>query len=121
MDQLTERLPSVDGPKLPMQEHYLNAPPAEDILARMLRNLKRIYIHGHLIKEAIRCGEKIAWLQQEEAENHRDLGFLYYRIHEYQKSLNAFQQYLRWSPAPEDADEIHQNIQVISSRLSMLN
>lgn len=119
--QLAERLPTTDGVKLQLAAHHLSAASPRDILARILRNIKRIHTGEHQIKDAIRCGEKISWLLQDEADNHRDLGFLYYRMHEYQKSLYSFEEYLRWAPSAQDADEIRQNIQVISSRLSMLN
>jgi regulator of sirC expression with transglutaminase-like and TPR domain len=119
--QLADRLPAVDGVQLRLEDHYLHPASARDILARILRNLKRIHTYDRQIKEAICCGERIALLEPQEADNYRDLGFLYYRAHEYQKSLDAFEHYLRWAIDAADADEIRQNIQVISSRLGMLN
>ena len=87
----------------------------------MLRNLKRIHVTERRLRDAVRCGERISWLLPNEAENYRDLGFLYYRAHEYGKSIAAFEEYLRWADEPRDAEEIRQNIRVISGRLGLLN
>jgi len=119
--QLKDRLPVVDGIQLHLEDRYLQPASPRDILARILRNLKRIHTYGRQLKDAIYCGERIALLEPEEADNYRDLGFLYYRTHEYQKSLDAFEHYLRWVVQAPDTDEIRQNIQVISKRLGMLN
>ncbi len=119
--QLADRLPTVDGIQLRLEDRYLQPTHPRNILARILRNLKRIHTYGRQLREAIYCGERIALLEPQEADNYRDIGFLYYRIHEYQKSLDAFEHYLRWAVQAPDADEIRQNIQVISSRLGMLN
>ena len=118
---LSDRLPVVDGRKLKLTPDFLAPTPPLQILARMLRNLKRIHIQAHEFHRAIPCAEKIAWLQSTEAENYRDLGFLYYGSHEYSKALDAFNSYLRWAENPPDAKEIQQNIQAISDHLSKLN
>ncbi len=119
--QLAERLPVVDGTQLRFAEEYIEPASSRDILARMLRNLKRIHVAERRLRNAVRCGERISWLLPNEAENYRDLGFLYYRAHEYGKSIAAFEQYLRWAEDPHDGEEIRQNIRVISGRLGLLN
>ena len=119
--QLTKRLPVVEGKPLPFSEHFIAPAEPRDILARMLRNLKRVHVNGGRLSGAIRCGQRIAWLLSDEAENYRDLGFLYYRAHQYKQSIEAFEQYLQWANDPSDRDEIEKNIRVISGRLAMLN
>ena len=119
--QLAERLPVVDGAQLRFSEQYVEPASPRDILARMLRNLKRIHVTERRLRDAVRCGERISWLLPNEAENYRDLGFLYYRAHEYGKSIAAFEEYLRWADEPHDVEEIRQNIRVISGRLGLLN
>ncbi len=121
IDQLAERLPVVDGAPLRFSSEYIEPATPRDILARMLRNLKRLHVNERRLADAIRCGERIAWLLPDEAENFRDLGFLYYRAHEYRRSIDAFESYLRCAQDPQDDEEIRQNIQVISGRLGMLN
>ena len=119
--QLDERLPVVAGRKLELAEDFLAPAPPLQILARILRNLKRIHIQERKFHAAIQCAKKIVYLQPAEAENYRDLGFLCYWIREYSKAIDAFTAYLRWADDPPDAKEIQQHIRTISNRLSMLN
>ena len=119
--QLGERLPVVDGRKIALEKKYLAPAPPLQVLVRMLRNLKRIYVQERRFTTAVHYAEKISWLQPDEANNYRDLGFLYYSIHEYRKAIDAFTAYLRWARDPSDTAEIQQNIRAISNRLSMLN
>ena len=119
--QLDERLPVVAGRKLELAEDFLAPAPPLQILARMLRNLKRIHIQERKFHAAVQCAEKIVCLQPAEAENYRDLGFLCYWVREYRKAIDAFTAYLRWADDPPDAKEIQQHIRAISNRLSMLN
>ena len=120
-NELGERLPVIEGRKLELAADYLAPTSPLDILARMLRNLKRQHVQARQFPAAVHCAIRISWLQPAEAENYRDLGFLYYWIREYGKAVDAFNAYLRWADTPPDAKEIQQNIQVISDRLSMLN
>ena len=119
--QLGERMPVFAGCKLALEENHLAPTPPLQILARMLRNLKRVHAQQRKFTGAIDCAEKISWIQPNEADNYRDLGFLYYRVHEYGKAIDAFTAYLRWADNPSDTGEIQQNIKTISDLLSMLN
>ena len=91
------------------------------ILARMLRNLKRLHSQAREFSTAIRWAEKIAYLQPEEAENYRDLGFLYHHTREHLKAIEAFSEYLRQAGDAPDAPTIEHNIRVLANRLIPLN
>jgi regulator of sirC expression with transglutaminase-like and TPR domain len=119
--ELGDRLPVIEGRKLELTANFLAPTPPQEILTRMLRNLKRLHLGARKFSAAVHCAERITWLQPTEADNYRDLGFLYYWIHDYNKAIGAFNTYLRWANDPPDAKEIQQNILVISGRLSMLN
>ena len=119
--QLTKRLPVVEGKPLRFSKHFIAPAEPRDILARILRNLKRVHVNERRLSHAIRCGQRISWLLPDEAENYKDLGFLYYRAHQFKQSLESFEQYLRLANDPSDRNEIEQNIRVISGRLAMLN
>ena len=119
--QLTKRLPVVEGKPLRFSEHFIAPAKPSDILARMLRNLKRVHVNERCLNKAIQCGQRIAWLVPDEEENYKDLGFLYYRAHQYKQSIEAFEQYLQWANNPSDRDKIEQKIRFISGQLAILN
>ncbi len=109
------------GQPMPLEERFLQAASPRQILARMLRNLKQIHIRQHEFSRAIRAGEQIVWLQPTEAQDYRDLGYLYYRVRAYHDALAAFGEYLRWAPHPTDEQEIRGLIQHLSAQLGALN
>lgn len=109
------------GQAMPLEERFLQAASPRQILARMLRNLKQIHIRQRQFTQAIRAGEQILWLQPSEAEDYRDLGYLYYQVRDSRRSLDALEEYLRRTGEPEDAGEVRSLIQDLASRLGALN
>ncbi len=109
------------GQPMPMEERFLQAASPRQILARMLRNLKQIHIRQRQFAQAIRAGEQILWLQPSEAEDYRDLGYLYYQVRDHRRSLEALEEYLNRTGEPEDVGEVRSLIQDLASRLGSLN
>ncbi|MBI2504589.1 MAG: transglutaminase family protein [Candidatus Latescibacteria bacterium] len=109
------------GQPMPLEERFLRAASPRQILARMLRNLKQIHIRQRQFTQAIRAGEQILWLQPSEAEDYRDLGYLYYQVRDNRRSLEALEEYLRRTGEPEDAGEVRSLIQDLATRLGALN
>ena len=120
-DELERLLPDFEGHRLGLDEAFLQPASAREILARMLRNLKAIHAQKQRYREAISAGEKINMLQPEAAGDHRDLGYLYFRVGAYHQALSSFEEYLRRADTPADDAEIRRNIQVIGTRLGALN
>ncbi|MCC7264659.1 MAG: transglutaminase family protein [Candidatus Latescibacteria bacterium] len=109
------------GEAMPIEERFLQPATPRQILARMLRNLKQIHIRQRRFAQAIRTGEQILWLQPSEAEDYRDLGYLYYQVRDSRRSLEALEQYLSRTGEPDDAGEVRSLIQDLASRLGSLN
>lgn len=109
------------GQAMPLEERFLRPATPRQILARMLRNLKQIHIRQRRFAQAIRAGEQILWLQPSEAEDYRDLGYLYYQVRDNRRSLEALEQYLSRTGEPDDAGEVRSLIQDLASRLGSLN
>lgn len=118
---LGERLPVIEGRRLELAAEFIEPTSARHILVRMLRNLKRLHSQAREFPTAIGWAEKIAYLQPTEAENFRDLGFLYHHTGEYLKAIEAFSEYLRSAGDAADAATIEHNIRVLAQRLIPLN
>ena len=118
---MSERLPVIKGRRLELAAEFIEPTSSRHILARMLRNLKRLHSQAREFSTAIGWAEKIAYLLPAEAENYRDLGFLYHHTREYLKSIEAFNEYLRQAGDAPDAPTIEHNIRVLANRLIPLN
>lgn len=100
---------------------FLKTASTKQILARMLRNLKQIHHRNRAFSQAIELGEKILWFQPDESYDHRELGFLYYQIKDYHKSLQAFETYLSLAANEREETDARHYIQTLSSHLGTLN
>ena len=120
-EDLSERLTQIFRESVPMHPRFLQAVTNKEILARMLRNLKQIYFREEEYEKAVRAAERITWLDPQAAQDYRDLGYLYYQVNAYAKSLASFNTYLRLSDDPPDREEISRNIRVLTQQIANLN
>jgi len=118
---LSERLTQLFREPMSMHPRFLQAVTNKEILARMLRNLRQIHFREGAYEQAVRTAEQITWLAPQSAQDYRDLGYLYYQVNAYGKSLAAFNTYLRLSDDPPDQEEISRNIRVLTQQIAKLN
>jgi regulator of sirC expression with transglutaminase-like and TPR domain len=78
----------------------------KEILARMVRNLKRIYSEADETEKAIRAATLILALQPDAHSELRDRGLLYRRIEAYRAALADLSHYLEKEPEAHDADAL---------------
>ena len=120
-EDLSERLTQIFREPVRMHPRFLQAVTNKEILARMLRNLRQIHFRGGEYEKAVSTAERITWLAPQSAQDYRDLGYLYYQVNAYGKSLASFDTYLRLSDDPPDQEEISRNIRVLTQQIAKLN
>ncbi|MGL5076238.1 MAG: tetratricopeptide repeat protein, partial [Waterburya sp.] len=76
------------------------------ILARMLTNLKFIYLHRREINKALGIMSGILAIFPQNATEIRDRGLLYYQINRWQEAVMDLQYFLKIAPNSEDAPMI---------------
>ena len=118
---LSERLTQIFREPVSMHPRFLQAVTNKEILARMLRNLRQIHFRAGEHQKAVNSAEQITWLAPQSAQDYRDLGYLYYQVNAYGRSLAAFNTYLRLSDDPPDQEEISRNIRVLTQQIAKLN
>ena len=85
---------------------YLNTLSTDQILTRLLRNLKNTYTQSYAYDKAMRCTNMILGIKPESPEEIRDKGILEERLLHYDKALPLLNRYLELAPEAEDADFI---------------
>ena len=120
-EDLSERLTQIFREPVSMHPRFLQAVTNKEILARMLRNLRQIHFREGEHQKAVSAAERITWLAPQSAQDYRDLGYLYYQVNAYGKSLASFNTYLRLSEDPPDQEEISRNIRVLTQQIAKLN
>lgn len=122
--ELRERLAKVmpaDEARRASLGPFLETATPRDIVARMLRNLKGIYVKAKQFEQALAVMHRILLVLPEAAEELRDRGMVYERLECFRPALSDFQNYLRRRPLAPDASEIHGKIVDLKQAAARLN
>jgi regulator of sirC expression with transglutaminase-like and TPR domain len=101
-----ERLRQVYQQPVQLEPYFLAQASNKQILARMLTNLKFIYINKRELLKAIATVERILLLFPDNQRELRDKGLLYYQLGEWEQASQDLTLYLGSFPDAEDADVI---------------
>jgi regulator of sirC expression with transglutaminase-like and TPR domain len=97
------------------EPRFLESVTNEQMLIRMLRNLKEAYMHSYDYDKALSATEMIITMNSNLAEEFRDRGLIFYRKNLYGDALTNLTRYLEMRPDAEDADSIIQLVRDIQS------
>jgi regulator of sirC expression with transglutaminase-like and TPR domain len=95
---------------------YLNEATTEQLLTRLLRNLKNAYTQSYAYDNAMKCTDMILGMQPESPEEIRDKGILEERLLRYDKALPLLNKYLELEPEADDADFILELIKSVREK-----
>jgi len=102
-------------------DEYLEAATPRQIVARVLRNLKNIYLQTGKLESALAVMHRMLLVVPESAEELRDRGLIYQRLECFRPALSDLQNYLRRRPDAPDAAEIHGKIVELGQAAVRLN
>ena len=98
---------------------YLNEATTEQLLTRLLRNLKNAYTQSYAYDNAMKCTDMILGMQPESPEEIRDKGILEERLLRYDKALPLLNKYLELEPEADDADFILELIKSVREKSNL--
>jgi regulator of sirC expression with transglutaminase-like and TPR domain len=123
-DDLRERLAKVlprGKAEIGDIDPYVEAATSRQIIARVLRNLKGIYMQSGEHDRALAVMNRMLLVVPESADELRDRGLLYARLECFRPALADLQSYLRRKPDAVDALEIHERVVDLKSHAARLN
>jgi regulator of sirC expression with transglutaminase-like and TPR domain len=124
IEDLQRRLRVLRGGSAPppdVARHMLAAAGKKDILARMLRNLKSIYLERRDPARALAAADRIIALEPRAADEYRDRATLYLELECHRAALSDLRNYLMLKPDAGDAASVHRRVvelQQIAARLN---
>jgi len=101
--------------KIKFEKRFLNPVTTEQILIRMLRNLKNAFSYSYDYNKALMATDMILAINPELAEEFRDKGLLFYYKQRYADALSNLTRYLEMLPEASDADQVMDIIRNIQS------
>lgn len=114
-------LDRISGGKLRFERRFLSALGTRQILARMLTNLKVIYVNNQAYAKALGVVERLLILDPGAAIEIRDRGLLRCQLHRYPQALGDLERYLRLVPGAEDVEVIREHLRSLRQRLASMN
>ena len=104
------------GEDIEFVPEYLNEATTEQLLTRLLKNLKNAYTQSYAYDNAIKCTDLILGMQPESPEEIRDKGILEERLLRYDKALPLLNKYLELEPEADDADFVLELIKSVREK-----
>lgn len=102
-------------------ERLLTAAGNKEILVRMLRNLKGVYLRREHYDKALTVVDRILLIQPEQPDEIRDRACIYERLECFRAALQNFQTYLTLRPSSGDAPDVHRRIAELQQIVATLN
>ncbi len=124
LNDLQQRLRALRGGAAPAPEmvrHLLATAGEKDILARILCNLKGIYLERRDFFRALAAVDRIIALEPRAAEEYRDRAGIYLELECFRAALSDFRSYLMLRPEAEDATVVHRRVAELQGLAARLN
>lgn len=115
------RVADISNGRLPFRQSFLCPVGPRQILTRMLRNLKHIYVARADFESVIPVVEKLILLDPAAAEEFRDLGMLYYYTGQKLKAVGCLERYLSLTPDAPDREAVQSNLSAIVGKVARWN
>ena len=101
-----QRVSQVVGLPVTLTVDQLEPSPNDQVVLRLLGNLKAIYMKQTDLVRALRVQERICAIHQSDAAELRDLGLLYLRNNRPTPAIEHLREYCRLTPAGEDLETV---------------
>ena len=124
VEDLKKRLEQVLPPKQqPVSDidPYIQAASSQQIIARMLRNLKVIFTQSGALEQTLAVQNRMLLVNPEAVEELRDRGLVYQKLDCFRPALSDLQNYLRRRPDASDGSEIRVKIEELKVAVGRLN
>jgi regulator of sirC expression with transglutaminase-like and TPR domain len=105
-----QRLRAVLGENARLEPAHLRAATPKEMLVRILRNLKQIYLQARELDAALSCSERILLVEPELAHELRDRGLLYEQLECFAAARGDLERFLALAPDDPSADTIRDRL-----------
>ena len=105
-EECAQRLQQVTQSNIPWDSRYLAPVSNRDFVARILRNLKNIYVQRQDHIRAIMTIDRLIVLQPEDTQERRDRGIVRYNLGQHEEALEELTGYLDSDPESGDVEDV---------------
>jgi regulator of sirC expression with transglutaminase-like and TPR domain len=120
-EECQSRIDLIYDGKIELDEEHLRAVGPRSILARVLGNLKAVYVRAALFRRALAAVERLLLLAPSDLDERRDRGMLLAQLGRLPEAIADTQTYLNLSPDASDAETVREQLKKMQARQAMLN
>lgn len=120
-DDCRTRLAQMTGGSMDFQPRFLEATPTRQILARMLNNLKQIYLTARYYRKAIGIMDRLLMVNPIGYDELRDRGAVYAELKQYAQAKADFEAYLKQPRLPDDALAVREALRKIDNVVTLMD
>jgi len=120
-DGCRKQVARLTGRDAPLTEAQLSPCPSDQIVARMLRNLKSIHLQSHDYAAAVPVQRRLAALNAADPDEQRDLGMLYLRVERPAEAVAPLQAYLDAAPPGSETEDVRALLRAARREVAMRN
>lgn len=120
-EECRQRVDGIYEGMMRLDEGHMHAAGVRTILARILGNLKAVYVQAQLFRRALAAVERILLVTPNDLEERRDRGMLLAQLNHMSDAIADTQTYLNLSPNATDAEAVREQLKKMQIRLAMLN
>lgn len=106
---------------MPALANVLVTADKRSIVARILRNLKGVYVQSETYEKALDVTEQLLLVNPENAGEWRDRGIIHERLECFRAARDDYHHYLALQPEAEDAARIRARLLVLAERCRLLH
>jgi len=116
-----EKLKQMYGDSLQFSEQLLDSVTHRQILARMLNNLKAIYLKGHTYDKGFAIVDMMMLVTPNDPEQYRDRGLLRLRLRQFEKAARDLEHYIKVAPDAADREDVQEHLRKLKRIQAMMN
>ena len=117
VEECAERLKQVTQGSLPWDTEYLEPISSRAFIARMLQNLKLVYLQRRNYERVLATIDRVIALLPQDAVEFRDRGVVNYRLGNFEEALEDLHVYVTSGEVVPDGDTVHRLMDQIRDRL----
>jgi regulator of sirC expression with transglutaminase-like and TPR domain len=121
LENCTRVISRIAGQPLVLADSMIEPCSPQVVVTRMLRNLKAIYAKTQDLASLLPVERRLAALNPNSPEELRDLAVLCLQAECLGEAIDPLESYLRLTPAPADADEIRELLEVVRRQVARWN
>jgi len=116
-----EKLKQLYGDSLQFSEQLLDSVTHRQILARMLNNLKSIYLKGQTYDKGLAIVDMMMLVDPNDAGQYRDRGLLRLRLRQFEKASRDLEHYIKVAPDAPDRADVEEHLNKLKRIQAMMN